>query len=88
MSIRITYKSTVWSEVVLNEDNENFQKISEKIKSKKDFDLEDLWEIGCQSEVLMETEENLIPEDNDNQATIEIYDEKGLIYSNEKQIHE
>jgi hypothetical protein len=79
----IDEKVTIWrrSEVIVNVVELEKATAENKLK---EFIALCSWDY-CDSELLTETEESLLPIENDNQATIEVYNDSTLneiIYSN------
>jgi hypothetical protein len=81
----LDYKATVWFRIPIKS-KEYLEKVKNMIESGdspsdlyNDLDIEH--EIG-ECEVLFETEEFINPEENQNQSTIEIYEDGKLIWRN------
>jgi len=73
--MRLFYKSTIWTEVIFDEDVDKEALI-------KALEAEDLYlpnlieELGGQQEMLLETEEILEVEDNEGFRTIELFEDR------------
>lgn len=83
---KICYKVSIWREWDLGE-NINIDILKEKLS--KITDIQDLELIDCVEEmgedtIDYNTEERLIPEENDGQSTIELYEDNKIIWDNMK----
>jgi hypothetical protein len=86
MSQTVDYKITIWRRATFT-DEADMQKVVDRINKDKDIaDIFDPEEFGfVNDEILFDTEEGLKPEDNGNQATIEVYKDhtQGAFWTNE-----
>jgi hypothetical protein len=84
----VDFKVTIWERVYF--DDENIDKVSEKIKNGIVSSSEDMFtefedRIAHDSELLLETSEQMTIEENGNQSTVELYNGNGdTICTNEK----
>jgi hypothetical protein len=80
----VDFKITTWERVWV--DDENFNEVIDQIKSGEIGSSDELINSGLAesgSETNFETEEQMTPEDNDGQSTIEVYnDDKKVEYTN------
>ena len=77
----VDYKVEIWRRAVFSE-NADMKKVSEVAKE----NLEDIFDedLGFIEDVyISETEYYVSPEENDNQSTIEVYEEDKEIWNNE-----
>lgn len=77
----IDYKVTIWKRIHFNE-NTDPKKV---IQALEEGGLDDVFdeELGfVEQEILYETEEEMIPEENDGCSTIEVYEDSKIIYKN------
>lgn len=77
----IDYKVTIWKRIHFNE-NTDPKKV---IQALEEGGLDDVFdeELGfVEQEILYETEEKMIPEENDGCSTIEVYEDSKIIYKN------
>ncbi len=84
------FKITAWARVNIHE-KEDFEKIVKFFKAKKFDCSDDIFEFTDEAdyEVLVDSEEHISVEDNNGDATIEIFDDKyHLLYSNAEIIKE
>lgn len=69
----VDFKCTIWQRMHFK-DNADMQKVIEILKKENYPGHLDLEELGFQeNEILFDTEEFLLPEENDNQSTVEVY---------------
>ncbi len=82
--MKVDFKETVWESIEVNDDVAD--QILEDIKSGKISSVADLYnEYGddcLDSEVLLETSEQMTIEENEGNATIEVRKGKETVYSN------
>ncbi len=79
----IDYKVTIWKRIHFNE-NTDPKKV---IQALEEGGLGDVFdeELGfVEVEILYETEERMIPEENDGCSTIEVYEDSKIIYEDGK----
>lgn len=79
----IDYKVTIWKRIHFNE-NTDPKKV---IQALEEGGLDDVFdeELGfVEQEILYETEEKMIPEENDGCSTIEVYEDSKIIYEDGK----
>ena len=77
----VDYKVEIWRRAVFSE-NADMKKVSEVAKE----NLEDIFDedLGfIEDDYIFETEYYVFPEENDNQSTIEVYEEDKEIWNNE-----
>lgn len=77
----IDYKVTIWKRIHFNE-NTDPKKV---IQALEEGGLDDVFdeELGfVEQEFLYETEEKMIPEENDGCSTIKVYEDSKIIYKN------
>ena len=77
----VDYKVEIWRRAVFSE-NADMKKVSEVAKE----NLEDIFDedLGfIEDDYISETEYCISPEENDNQSTIEVYEEDKEIWNNE-----
>ena len=77
----VDYKVEIWRRAVFSE-NADMKKVSEVAKE----NLEDIFDedLGfIEDDYIFETEYYVSPEENDNQSTIEVYEEDKEIWNNE-----
>lgn len=78
----VDIKVTVWNRVHFS-DEANMQEVTDLIKQ---GNIESIFdeELGfVEQEILYETEEKMIPEENDGCSTIEVFEDYKIIYKNE-----
>jgi len=84
----VDFKITVWERVYF--DDADIEKVAEKIKNGIVTSSEDMFtefedRVAHDSEVLLETSEQMSVEENDNQSTVELFNSEGeTILTNEK----
>lgn len=76
--MHISYKATIWFNIDIN-DETTLQKAKELLEQGLlPAELYDeLYDELGSAEILYDTEESLSPKENNNQATVEIFDSKG-----------
>lgn len=80
----LDYKVTCWKRVKITQDS-NIDKIIEDLKKNDPYDALERNDAVIEDSFLYETETYIHPVDNDDQSTVEIYNEVGqLIYQNGK----
>lgn len=84
MGLRITYKSEIWTNVKLPEGT-NQQEIINAL-SKKNLTLDDVIIEDAESEILLEAEELILPEDNNGGETLEVFDGTDKIWDNAQNV--
>lgn len=77
----VDYKITVWRSLKL-EDSISIPDVIAILKEYKDIDYIIEMPEFIEDEILYETEERLMPEDNDAQATIEVYNNNVVVWNN------
>ena len=84
----VDFKITIWERVYF--DDKDVDKVSDKLKSGLVSSSEDMFtefdeRVAHDSEVMYETAEQMPPEENDNQPTIELYNSNGeIVFNNGK----
>ena len=84
----VDFKVTIWERVHF--DDADIEKVAEKIKNGIVSSSEDMFtefedRVAHDSEVLLETSEQMSVEENDNQSTVELFNSDGeTILTNEK----
>ena len=71
--MHIDVKVSIW--VRYHVDDTDVESVINMAKANEYYD--------CENETLYETEEALQPEDNDNQATVEVYNGDSIVWTNE-----
>lgn len=83
--IQIEEKITIWERRFLDIEAENLEK-AKKIAKQNYEDFDDNPELNWETDILFDTRETLIPEDNAGYSTLEVYvkHDKGrdLVYQN------
>lgn len=83
--MKFDFKVTVWERIKVN-DEEDQKKILELIKSGQITSADDIWNMGlgetAESEILSDTSEQMIVEENGGASTIEVMNGTEIVFQN------